>query len=735
MTKSADSEFDIIDVEVHQKSVRNIATEMAVTLMRTSGSPVVTDAKDFSTSILDAKVEQLAFAGHVTFHMSTAVAGVQAVLRNNRLEDIRPGDGFICNDPHSSGAIHQGDVGIVMPFFAQGQLVGWGYVNEHVLDVGGSAVSGFAAGAFDSYAEALAFPAIRVIRDGQIDEQWEKFITNNVRMAGTVLNDIRSMIAANNVGGRRIEAMIADIGLDRFVRLSEEAKALSERAMRAMIGKLPDGTYESKDWVEYDGRGEEELHEVRTRLIVAGEEMTLQFRGGPQTNSFINGAWPAGVGQGWAARLGQLAHDSPITAGLWRPGHFDLGPKGSIVNAAPPVPVSMSHIQTGMKINKLLSDVFSQACSLSSDPVVAARVASQTAQDQTYFTAFGVDRRNGQPTMAFPMSVGMSNGGPAQTNSDGMEVYAAQCMSGCDMPDVELEETSQPGMILWRRIATDTGGAGVYRGGLGVETSLTILHRDQMTGGAYTNTALIPPRGAAGGFPGAAGAWKHWRKTNLLDLLDAHELPDASNIKGEVEDSTATVTSFQIARGDVYTVTHGGGGGGGDPLRRAPASAARDIADGFVSVDVGRNVYGVVLAADGAPDIAATEARRLAIRTQRIGRAPSREVAADAPLFAPLRVSDGQWACSQCGTTLGSQAGNWRDAAVQADAEVSERFRDLHSQVRRRREGSLVMMREHYCPGCASSLGIDISVGDTGAAPQSRLGVNDPFAADMVISG
>jgi len=149
MTKSVDSEFDIIDVEVHQKSVRNIATEMAVTLMRTSGSPVVTDAKDFSTSILDAKVEQLAFAGHVTFHMSTAVAGVQAVLRNNRLEDIRPGDGFICNDPHSSGAIHQGDVGIVMPFFAQGQLVGWGYVNEHVLDVGGSAVSGFAAGAFD----------------------------------------------------------------------------------------------------------------------------------------------------------------------------------------------------------------------------------------------------------------------------------------------------------------------------------------------------------------------------------------------------------------------------------------------------------------------------------------------------------------------------------------------------------------------------------------------------------
>ena len=352
MTKD---EFDIIDVEVHQKSIRNIASEMAVTLMRTSGSPVVTDAKDFSTSILDHKVEQLGFAGHVTFHVSTAVAGVEAVLRNTRIEHIAPGDGFICNDPHTSGAIHQGDVGIVMPFFAQGEIVGWGYVNAHLLDVGGSAVSGFAAGAFDNYSEALAFPAVRVIREGRIDEQWQRFISNNVRMAGTVINDIRSMIAANNVGSRRIAAMIDEIGLDRFRQLNEQGKCLSEKAMRDIIFRLPDGTYDSSDWVEYDGRGIEGLHEIRVRLLVRGDEMTLQFRGGPQVNCFINGAWPAVVGQSWTTILAQLAYDIPVNAGIWRPITFDLGPSGTLVNSVAPAPVTMSHIQTGMRVNKLLA--------------------------------------------------------------------------------------------------------------------------------------------------------------------------------------------------------------------------------------------------------------------------------------------------------------------------------------------------------------------------------------------
>jgi N-methylhydantoinase B len=718
--------FDLIDIEVHQKSVRNIANEMAITLMRTSGSPVVTDAKDFSTCLMDAKVEQIAFSGFVTFHISTAVLGVQAVLRNYPSETIAPGDAFICNDPHTSGAIHQGDVGIVMPFFFDDALVAWGYVNEHVLDIGGSAVSGFALGAYDSFSETLAFPGTRIVQNGRIDPGWERFIANNVRLAPTVLNDIRSMIAANNAGRRRLESMLSEIGIVRFDGLNEEAKRLSEQAVRARISLVRDGTYDSTDWVEFDARGVEELHEVTTRLIVDGDELTLQFRGGPQTDCFINGAVPAMLGQSWTTMLAQLFYDIPVNAGIWRPVHFDLGPEGTIVNAIAPAPVSMSHIQTGMRVNKMLNDVFSQACSLSSDPLVASRVEGQPAQNQTYFTAFGIDRRSGAPTVAFPMSVGMAAGGPAQTTSDGLEVYAATCMNGCDMPDVEVEETSQPGMILWRRIARDTGGAGLYRGGLGVSTCLAILHCDRMAGGAYTNTTYVPPRGAAGGYPGAAGKAVLLRDTNIVDLLERGEYPTEEAVRGRDERGPAQTASLIFERGDVYTVVHGGGGGVGDPLRRDPELVRADIEAGAVSAEAARDIYGVVVV-DGLVDRPATEQRRHRARVTLLGREPARTVRDGATPFAPLATVAGRWQCTACGQDLGDVADNWRRAAVTREAEISERFAQLRLNVRKRVQREPVVLRENLCPGCGSSLAVDVALQGSDLVRASRPDVQAPL--------
>lgn len=727
MTPTKTSSFELIDVEVHQKSIRNIASEMAITLMRTSGSPVVTEAKDFSTCILDAKLDQLAFSGYVTFHIATAVPGVEAVLRNVPVEEIAPGDAFICNDPHTSGAIHQGDIGIVMPFFHEGEIFGWGYVNEHVLDIGGSAVSGFAPGAFDSFAETLAFPGTRIVREGRIDRQWERFFATNVRMAGTVLNDMRSMIAANNAGRRRLLAMLEDIGLERFNELNDESKRLSEEAMRRTIAALPDGTYESEDWVEFDGRGKQELHEMRCRVVIDGDEMTIQFRGGPQTDSFINGAAPAMIGQTWSTLLAQIAYDIPVNAGVWRPIHFDLGPAGTIVNSSPPAPVSQSHMETGMRVNKVMADVLSQACGLCEDPRLRARVEGQVSQNMSFFTAFGIDRRSGAPTVAFPMSLGMSNGGPAQTTSDGMEAYAAQCMSGCDMPDVEMEETTQPGMILWRRVARDTGGPGLYRGGLGVDSALSIEHCDRMTGGAYTNTAQVPPRGSAGGFPGAAGRWRIIRDSNVLELLEKGIFPDRDTIEGREDEMPSKVGQLVLDRGDIFTVVNGGGGGVGDPLLRPPALVATDVADGYVSAEVARDIYGVVLGADGAVDEPATAAARAELRKGRIGSAPANEVTDPVAGLAPLRVEDGDWKCGLCGHDLGPETGNWRDRAVTQETEISERYKDLRSQVRPRTEEEAVVLRENFCPGCATSLAVDVTLEGKDPVPPSRLGVKEPL--------
>ncbi len=727
MSAGTEATLDIIDIEVHSKSIRNMANEMAITLMRTSGSPVVTEALDFSTCILDRNVEQLAFAGFVTFHISTAIGGVKAVLRGHAMEDLRPGDGFLCNDPHTSGAIHQGDLGVVMPFFHNGEIVAFGYVNEHVLDAGGSAVSGFAPAAHDKYSETLNFNAVRVIRNYQIEPEWESFIGNNVRLERIVLNDIRSMIAANSAGERRIQSMLDDIGFERFTELNEAAKDLSEKAMRNRISGLPDGTYESEDWVEYDGRGPLEFFNVRCRLVVDGDQMTIQYRGDKQTDSFINGAWPAVVGQSWSTLLSQLCYDIPVNQGLWRPIVFDLGPKGSIVNSLPPSPVTQSHMETGMRINKILIEVLSQACALSTDPVVASRVAGAPCQNLAFFTSFGVDLRTGWPTVAFPVSLGQPCGGGAQTVTDGLDTYAAQCMCGCNTPDVEMEETSQPGYILWRRISRDQAGAGTHRGGMGVSGALAIVHSEFMTGGGYNNAAYIPARGASGGYPSGAGEWTLLTDTNVFELLEQGIWPTEDVLKGRKVPQPAKTGDLILRRGDVFSVINGGGGGVGDPLFRDPDSVAKDIRDGYVSADVGELLYGVVLDANQATDVAATLAARTRIRQERLGAAPARTPDPAGPVFAPLAVAEGNWKCAMCQHDLGPQVGNWRTAVVTRESKVTERFEEIHAQIRPTGDLAPVVMRENFCPGCATALSVDITLAGRDLCAAPRLGIIDPY--------
>lgn len=71
-TTSRRADYDILRAEVHRKAMDEIAREMGITLVRTSGSPVVTEAKDLSCSLLDEHVEQIGFASYVGLHISTS---------------------------------------------------------------------------------------------------------------------------------------------------------------------------------------------------------------------------------------------------------------------------------------------------------------------------------------------------------------------------------------------------------------------------------------------------------------------------------------------------------------------------------------------------------------------------------------------------------------------------------------------------------------------------------------
>src|ERR1700760_374678 len=233
------TDYDVIAAEVHRKAIKNLTDEMAITLVRTSGSPIVTESKDFSTCLMDTKPEHLGFSSYVLFHVGSSLIGTQVIVALVREEGgLRPGDGWVVNHPHTGGAMHQGDVSIIMPTFYGDEHLGWSFANMHVLDVGGVGISGYAPGAHDVWQEGMRFPPVRIIRNGAIDSEWEKYIAANVRAPGPVLNDIRSMIASNNTAQKKLNNVIDEFGIESHREYCEINMDLSEQVLRERIEKI-----------------------------------------------------------------------------------------------------------------------------------------------------------------------------------------------------------------------------------------------------------------------------------------------------------------------------------------------------------------------------------------------------------------------------------------------------------------------------------------------------------------
>jgi N-methylhydantoinase B len=715
------TDYDVIAAEVHRKAIKNLTDEMAITLVRTSGSPIVTESKDFSTCLMDTKPEHLGFSSYVLFHVGSSLIGTQVIADLVREEgNLAPGDGFVVNDPHTGGAMHQGDVSIIMPTFYGDEHLGWSFANMHVLDVGGVGISGYAPGAHDVWQEGMRFPPVQIIRDGAIDPQWEKYIAANVRAPGAVLNDIRSMISANNTATGKLTQIVDEFGLEAHQQYCEINKDLSEQVLRERIALLPDGVYEAVDWNEFDGHdGPDMLLELRCKLEVDGTDLRFHYSGVPQIDAFVNSTRGPMFGQAMTGLMTILVYgDLPVNGGLWRPITVELGEPGTIVNSVPPAPVSNAHSEVGMRACKLAKDVLVQAMSLSEDPTLRSRVSGQHQDGFPGNALFGSNQHGGVSVVFYPDNA-IGSGGGAQTINDGQDCYGLTCTTGGGIPDIENHEGADPVLFLWRRLVANSGGPGQMRGGQSLDQAYAIHYSDKMAGPGFNACAQVPPHGAGGGYPGCAGTFFPVRGSNVAELLDQGILPTMERLEGRTEVVRSKVTHLDLKRGDVFVATAGGGAGIGDPLLRPVEKVALDVVNGYVTAEHAQLIYGVVM--DGeAPDAAATDARRAEIRRERIGSDPAKPARVTPSTGISLSRDDHSWLCVSCDEALAPADGNWRNGAVLHEQPIADRYQELGMLVRDRTESPRVTIREYFCPGCAASLGVDVANDELDELPAGR---------------
>jgi len=546
--------LDKIQTQIQWNRLLSVVEEQAQVLVRTAFSTSAREAGDISAGVFDTEGRMLAQAVTGTpGHVNAMAASVGFFLERFPAASMAEGEVFITNDPWM-GTGHLNDFTVVTPTFLDGKPVGLFACTTHVVDVGGR---GFGPDGRQVFEEGIRIPIMRLATGDGVDEGLLGVIRANVRNPVEVEGDLYSLIACNDVGGKRLVDMMREFGLDTLDDLGRHIIETSRQGMLDEFAKLPKGTWRNSMTID----GFEAPIDLVAALTVSEDGISVDFDGTSGTSRYgIN--VPLTYTQAYASFGVRCVIGGAVPNNAGSLGAVKItAPKGSILNAPDPAAVAARHVIGQMLpdvvlgcLNQIIPDqVPAEGTSCLYNPVL---LAGQGITDEDY--------GDGQP---FAMNTFHAGGTGARPGKDGLDATAFP--SGVRNTPVEVNETIAP-LIIWRKeYRPDSGGPGAHRGGLG--QIMTIAHAEgrPFAMNCMFDRVTYPPRGRNGGGDG-------WSGHIVLD-------------SGGVFNAKGRQT---IPSGDRVTVNMPGGGGLGDPKDRDPEAVARDVREGYISREAAREVYG-----------------------------------------------------------------------------------------------------------------------------------------------
>jgi N-methylhydantoinase B len=594
---------DPVTLEVVRNACAAVCEEMNATLVRTAHSPNVTERRDCSCALFDVSgaddgpangagtaseqrlrpgrhAEMVSQAENMPVHLGAMPFSVAAALERFPPETLSPGDAVLLNDPYRGGA-HLPDLTLVTPVFvdradptarpAPGaftapELVALVANRAHHADVGGATAGSVAADSTEIYQEGLRIPPVKLYERGERAAAVFELLRANVRTPEERTGDLRAQEAANRTGRRRFGALVAEHGLETVTAALSAVKTYSERRMRAELDALPDGEYAFEDVLDDDGRGHEDLP-VQTTVTVDGDTVTVDFAGtADQTAGPVNAVRAVTASATYYAVRCVTDPSIPPNHGCYRPVRVET-PRRSLVDPAPPAAVVGGNLETSQRVTDVVLGAFARA-----DPERSVAACQGTMNN---LTLGGTDADGA----AYTFYETQAGGFGGRSGRDGMDAVHVHMSNTLNTP-AEVLETEYPLRVRAYALRPDSGGAGRWRGGLGLRREIEA--REPAVCSLLADRHRHPPYGLAGGEPGATG------ETHLLagvgDENGAGD-PDPERLPAK--------TTRRLTAGDVVWLQTPGGGGYGDPAERDPTAVARDLRLGKVSPDHVREAYGL----------------------------------------------------------------------------------------------------------------------------------------------
>jgi N-methylhydantoinase B/oxoprolinase/acetone carboxylase alpha subunit len=539
--------MDAVELEVIRNALVAAAAEMDVTVWRTSRSTIVRELLDYSTAVFDADGWNLAQSARIPGHLNSMSHALREILaRFVPAEEWTEGDVVITNDPYCGGQ-HLPDILAFRAVFHEGVRIGFAGTLCHHIDVGGLAAGSYAAKATEIFQEGLRIPPVKFLERGVRNEAVAAIIAQNIRKPDLLMGDLASQLASLAVGEAAMLRAASRFGTAAIIEAGWKILDMSERGMREAIGRMPDGTYEFTDFLDDDGIALGQPIRLHVRITVMGEEALVDLSGcGPQVAGPTNATLASTNAAVMFALMCCADPSLHMSAGCYRPIRV-IAPEGLVVNARAPAPVAHRVAVTHRLLNAMMGALHQ----------AVPEIIPAAYYGNSYVTTFQTIAGDGARGVLVEIEIGGSGAHPAK---DGVNAYASGMHNNANIP-IEMVEATMPLTIARYGLRPGSGGAGQYRGGLGLAREWRVdSARCLFT--ANMDRFDHAPYGLAGGGPAATG-----RLTLIRDGVETPIPPKTDNL--------------DLRQGDVVRLETSGGGGFGPPERRAREAVSRDKRLGY----------------------------------------------------------------------------------------------------------------------------------------------------------
>lgn len=584
MTSETHTDFDPYLTAIIANRIDGIVREMTHTLLRAARSAVINSARDFSCSICTGDNHLLAAAEGLPIHIFGSHMQTRTMTEFHK-GDIREGDCYLHNDPYT-GNTHAADHTFLVPVFFEGEHLFTTVAKAHQADIGNALPTTYSAGARDQYEEgALIFPAVRVQRDYQMEDDIVRMCRSRIRVPSQWYGDFLAGIGCARVGERRLKELCEKYGRERIKQFIRDWFDYSEQRMIAAIRKLPAATLTNTGAHDPFGSLLPDGIPLKVTVNIRPEEAMIDLDLTDNVGNVdcgFNESEACATSSTIAGVFNSIDSTVPRNSGSFR--RVSVALKDGSVAGRPQFPHSCSVATTNIA-DRLINIVQSSFAQIGDGFGLAEGGLGMGAG---FAVVSGKDDRSADGAYVNQLIIA-SAGGPGAPGADGWPTYALPVVGGLMYRDsVEIDELKHPMEFRFLRMVPGTAGAGRHRGAPAMELAYGPTHSAMDVLWPCDGTHYAP-KGVRGGQDGTCARHFHVR-------------PDGS------ESELPNIVNVQLQPGEYVRGNHTAGGGYGNPLERDPRRVLKDVLEGYETEVRARDVYGVVFTGTAADETLAIDA-------------------------------------------------------------------------------------------------------------------------------